>query len=396
MLRSFRVDRMNTGALHRPLLAAAALALAGSALAAEPLQVDMSAERWEANGNVTFLQQSGYPHGLLSVKGGGALLKDVTFDSGTIEYDIKEDADAQGFAGLWFRQRGTESAENFYLRTESDCPRSIECMQYAPVSHGNMQWDAYPEYQAAGPVHASGWNHVKLVISGRRMNAFVNGETTPSLVVGSLEGDAASGRIQLRGDATFANFAITPGATEGLSPEPATDPTAGDARFVRHWQLSPAATLARGKETSFAALPAPDAAWEPLDAERKGYVNISRQHGTARGEPDLIWLKTTLTSDRAQVKRVDLGWAREIWVFIDGRPVFADRNLYYPASGRKPPLGRLALQNGAFDLPLRAGANEVEIAISNDLTGHGHYGWGFEFRLVDVDGLTLPVARPAM
>jgi hypothetical protein len=228
------------------------------------------------------------------------------------------------------------------------------------------------------------------------MNVFINGESKPSLAVGSLAGAAAAGAIQLRGDAMFANVRIVPGAVEGLDPAPLKNPLQDDARYVRRWSLSPLARLPRGEETALAAMPGPSAAWESIEAEAKGYVNIARQHGTARGIPDLAWLKTTLVSEHAQVKHVSLGFAREIWIYVNGQRVFADRNLYYPASGRKPPLGRMALDNGGFDLPLRAGANEVVIAISNDLGAVRHWGWGFEFRLDDVDGVTLPAVKTMM
>lgn len=379
------------------LAATAAAAVMGAPPPAGDGTVPLNAGLWEAadaGSSVRFLREDG--RDAMLVKGGGALLKNTRFGDGTIEYDIKESPDNGGIPGIWFRQQGTESAENVYLRTDSDCPRSVECVQYAPVSHGNVQWDVYPEYQAGAPVRASGWNHVKLIVSGKRMNVSINGEAAPSLAVGSLAGDAAAGAIELRGDAMFANVRIVPGAVGGLDPAPAHNRLQDDVRFVRHWSLSPVSALPRGEEAALSAMPGPSAAWETIDAEAKGFVNIARQHGTARGVPDLAWLKTAIVSDRAQVKHVALGFAREVWVYVNGQRVYADRNLYYPASGRKPPLGRMALENGGFDLPLRAGANEVVVAVSNDLGAVRHWGWGIALRLDDVDGVTLPVVKTMM
>jgi hypothetical protein len=324
-------------------------------------------------------------------------LKDLTFSDGTIEYDIQHHADSKGVEGIWFRQQG-DGAESFYLRPDSDCPASVECIQYAPVSRGNEEWDVYPEFQAQAPVKSSGWNHVKLVISRKRMNVYINGELRPSLAVARLAGDAASGQVQLRGDATFANLDITPGAVEGLRPEALETAADTDRRYLRQWRVSPATTLARGAEVDYASRPGAGAAWEAITAESKGFVNIGRHHGTPRGVPDLVWLKTTLRSQRPQAKHVALGWARQIWVFVNGRQVYADRNGYYPASARKPPLGRMALENsgGGFDLPLAAGDNDIEIAISNDLGSTRHWGWGFEFRLDDLGGVTMPAPTSAM
>lgn len=385
-------------ALRRTL---AALALAAAPLsaisAAAPTQaIDMRAERWEANGEVTFATQEGFARGLMTVKGPGAILKDMLFTNGTIEYDINEDGDEQETSGIWFHQRDKATAEYVYLRPSPDCPGSVECIQYGPVVQDHVQWDVYPEYQASAPVHLQGWNHVKLVISGKRMNVFLNREATPSLQVGNLESDSPSGQIQLRGNATYANLLITPDAVEGLAPAPALDPTAADARYVRHWQLSPASTIAIDTEVVLAEMPSTLAPWERIVAERKGFVNLSRQHGTPRGAPDLIWLKTTITSARAQTKQVALGFARQVWIFANGAPVYVGKNYYYPASARTTPLARLTLDNGAFALPLKAGKNEVIMAISNDLHSRGHYGWGFAMRLDDVDGVTLlPATLPA-
>jgi len=356
--------------------------------------IQMTADHWEANGTVSFTSDPTHPYGVMTVRDGGAILKGINFANGTIEYDIDEFADNQGIDGIWFHQRGTESAENFYLRPESDCPKSIECLQYAPVSHGQVQWEVYPQFETGAPVHPTGWNHVKLVISGKRMNVFVNGQTQPALQVGELAGDANQGAIQLRGDARFANVRVLPDAVEGLAPTATPDPTSADARFVRHWQISPISTLARGATPAAGSMPLDTVAWEPLDAERGGFVNIARHHGTVRGEPDLAWLKTTIVSDRAQTKHVRLGWGHQVWIYVDGKLVFSDRNVYYPAAERKPPMGRVALENGSFDLPLQSGANEITIAISNDLGSKRHWGWGFEMRLDDVEGVKPMMPTP--
>src|SRR5438034_8517742 len=39
------------------------------------------------------------------------------------------------------------------------------------------------------------WNHIKMVVSGRRMNVFVNDATSPTLEVGRLEGRSEERRV---------------------------------------------------------------------------------------------------------------------------------------------------------------------------------------------------------
>jgi hypothetical protein len=115
-------------------------------------------------------------------------------------------------------------------------------------------------------------------------------------------------------------------------------------------------------------------------------VNVSRVYGLPLPRPSraVVWLKTTIHSDSAQQKHVELGWAREIVVYVNGQLVFADKNLYMPPEARKTPDGRLSLENGSLMLPLRAGDNEVAIAIVNNF-----YGWGLKMRMDDVKGLLL-------
>ncbi len=230
------------------------------------------------------------------------------------------------------------------------------------------------------------WNHLKFVISGQRMNIFINGVQTPTLEIGRLEGDTTEGGIILTGPGFFSNLTITPDAVEGLAPDPKPDSLGNDQHLVRDWQLSPFSTLAADGAPTIGDLPAPTAAWQPLTAERAGLMNISRVYGLPlpRTEKAVAWLKTTIHSDRVQTKKVDFGWVREAWLFVNRKPVYADKNLYQPPSARKDPDGRCALTNGSFLLPLEEGDNEVAIAVANNF-----YGWGILFRLEDVERVRL-------
>jgi len=253
------------------------------------------------------------------------------------------------------------------------------------------------------PIRPEGWNHIKMVVSGRRMNIFVNGATSPTLAVGRLEGDALGGAIKLHGPASFANLTVTPDEVDGLSPQPVTDPTDSDGRYIRNWSVSAPSVLPSemdpvfkeltGKDRNYGDLPVESPSWKKLVAERKGMVNLTREFGSTKTGSviDVAWLKTTIESDRDQKKHASIGWAREIWVYVNGKQVFAGRNLYDPPEGRKSPDGRLSLENGAFDLPLRKGLNEIAIALDDNFPDGGahHFGWGLEMRLDDLDGIKV-------
>jgi hypothetical protein len=356
------------------------------------LKIPMSADRWTTTaGTVNFVEYMGKPSIELKVgdykqhiQSGAATLKDLTFRDGTIEYDVASTSDMG--AGFIFRSADKDNFEMFYLRPRPKCEEAPDCVQYAPQTHGVLLWDMFPQYQGPAPLRQGGWNHVKLVISGRRMNIFINGATAPTLKIGRLEGDSEEGSLMLAGPGIFANLTVDPAAVEGLPGKPEKDATASDGRYVRHWQLSPYSKLATDQTPALADLPPSSAAWTPLEAERGGLVNVSRVYGVPVKQPEraVVWLKTTIHSDSAQQKQASLGWAREICVFVNGKLVFADKNLYQPPEARKVPDGRVSLQNGSFTLPFKAGNNELAVAVVNNF-----YGWGLEMRFDDLKGLRL-------
>jgi hypothetical protein len=358
--------------------------LASVAWCAEPITVSMSAEQWQTRENAEFLRQLGFYHGLMRLNSGDATLKDITFSDGTIEFDV--DTIGRGAPGVAFRQQDENNFELLYLRPDPACPAFHACVQYAPQTHGVLLWDLFPQYQTRAPLRENGWNHIKMVISGRRMNVFVNDAPSPTLEVGRLEGDATKGSLRLQGPATFANLIITPGAVEGLSSEPLPDPSEGDSGLVRNWRLSTASALPNGKDPGYSEIPSASQEWKMVSTERNGLVNISRQYGRPVPQPNraVAWLKTTITSDSKQSKKVNIGWTRDLWVFVNGKLVYADKNLFESEDARKIPDGRCSLDNGAFMLPLETGENEIAVALANNF-----FGWGMMMRLPDAEGVHL-------
>jgi len=349
--------------------------------ASAPIKVPMTAEHWQTESGA-FEKIQG-KDAIALHQGGYAIAKDVNLKDGTIEFDVQPMVMG---TGMIFRRADDKNFEMFYFRPNGKCAEAPDCLQYAPETHNILLWDVFPQYQVPAPIRDGEWNHVKLVISGKRMNMYINHSSTPTLKVGRLEGDASEGSVGLSGPGYFANFVVIPNATEGLSPEPEPDPTASDARFVRNWQLSAASELAEGKDPSYAEIPAASTEWKPITAELGGLIDITREYGLPLERPkrSMAWIKTTIDSDKAQTIHTSMGWVREIWVFVNGKQVYTDKNLFMPASGRKSPEGRLALTNGAFDLPLKAGSNEVAIAVASNF-----YGLGVVWRLDSVEGMKL-------
>lgn len=356
----------------------------------------MTPAQWQANGDVSF-QHDSKGQDLLVVNKGYAELKNSNFSNGTIEFDAK--FVGSRITGITFRQHD-DAADALYFRPSADCAVSEECIQYMPTAHHLFEWDLYGQYQTHAPINPAGWNHIKLVLSGARMNVFINGARSPTLAVGTLVGGFADGSIRLHGPASYAHLSIAPDVVDGLPAVAANDPARSDARFVRQWLASkpfvmPSRTDATLQENTgidpvYSSMPKATASWKPISLDPGGLVNLTRWYGDAQTGQAIagIWLKTTINADRAQIKHVDIGWTREVWIFVNGKLAFQSKNLYGIKGASKEPGGRLSLTNGSFDLPLQKGANHVFVAIDDNFGGgEQHWGWGLEMRLANTDGI---------
>ena len=370
--------------------------------AASLIKVPLTGEHWhpvqDANDpnrpDVQFIGHEGFPQGAIVIKSGSVALDDLSFRDGTIEFDMK--ATDQDIPGIQFRRHGEpghQDAEEFYLRSFPECRASNDCLQYAPVIHGFMLWNVYPQYQTHALI-LDGWNHFKLIVNGRRLNVYINGSLKPVLAVGNLESSSTEGLLQLRGPAVFANLTVTPDAVEGLDPQPTPDPTMADAGMVRAWQLGPQTPARFGQDPAFSEAPS-DTAWRPVTAGRFGLVNLNREYELVRQPPSLTWLRTTVVSTTAQDKLVQLGWLGHVWVFVNGKLITQGKNFYDPDYERRDPDGRLSVQNGSFHIPLQQGSNQITLVLNSavhDKPGTvNYYGWGAILRFEDPRG--SPLAR---
>ena len=358
------------------------------------ITVPMKADRWISNGNATFAADDHAPDGVLSISKGPVDVKDLTFRDGTIEFDMY--MPDHGILGMRLRTQNRDNAEALFFRPQKDCNTSPDCMQYMPLEHGAYEWDLFPEYQSSAPIRTLSWNHFRIVVIGTTMRVYVNRSSKPTLSVDHMEGGALSGGLTFGGPAKYANLVITPAKPLSSAARPAPERKDG---FLRHWKISTASVLASvhdpkldaptGVQPSYASMPPNGNAWKAITADTKGLVNFSHEVGSAKDGSviSLAWAKTTLVSDKAQSKTVQIGWVREIWIYVNGTLVFQDRNIDgMPAA--KAGDERISLENGTFLLPLKKGKNEIAIALDDNLPGNTqHYGWGMELKLGDPTGV---------
>jgi hypothetical protein len=374
--------------LIRPCIVFVVLVLGGrdawaqAGVAGRALSIPLSADRWEfAPQKVEFLQHRSQPSMKILPGGPPVVLKGLDFGDGTIEFDV-ELLD-QTFVNFYFRWKSAAENETFYFRVmRAGNPAAPDAVQYAPHLSGVNLWDLLGHFQTNARLHKDAWNHVKLVVSGAQMRAYVNSERVPTLTVPRLEGDVTRGALAFGGEAIVANLVVTANAVDGLSAQAGGDPTDNDPRYLRQWQVTTPAVIPPGIDFSYDLLPKPDSTWTAIEAERRGLVNLSRRFGKAEGRR-ITWLKTTIHSAAAQTRKLALGFSDEVWVLIGGKLLYVDKNWYmHPI--RKEPEGRCSIENAAINLPLAAGSNELVIGVANDF-----HGWGLVARLDSMEGILL-------
>ncbi|ANH79635.1 hypothetical protein A8C56_00390 [Niabella ginsenosidivorans] len=341
-------------------------------------------EQWEVEpGKVEFTGSGDQSVMKITNAGTVARLKNIEFANGIIEYDVQ--LQEPGFASIYFRMQDMLETECFYLRGgRAGNPVAMDAIQYAPFLKGVNLWDLLPQYQAAAELYPDRPNHIKLVISGKKMLAYVNSSQWPALQIPLLEGNTIKGAIAFDGKVIISHLTIKPNETEGLSPEAGMDITNNDPRYLRSWKVSAPFEFPVGQELYSKLLPDSTVQWQPIHAERAGLVNLTRLLGGGNYlKRQAVWLKVVLQVKKEQTKKMDFGFSDEVWVYLNGKTIYTDKNLY-PEAMRKVPDGRISVENAQFELPLKTGDNELLIGVANNF-----YGWGIIARLGSMDGVVI-------
>lgn len=366
---------------------AGAMAQKKTAMAASVVTLKPEAWRFQA-GTVQFDDSAGAARMKIVDGRGFVVLKDMDFGDGTIEFDdVPTDPN---FALFCFRLQDSAEMECFYFRTTWAVghPYAMEAVQYTPIVKGVMYWDALPHYQTFSDFSVTRYNHVKIILSGKRMRVWVNHLDRPTLDVERLEGSTSRGTLAFQGRAIITNLVVKPGQVEGL-PAGGIDPTDFDSRYLRHWQMTEPDTagedVRRANRLGIRGIPGEHAAWRPIDAERRGFVNLSRVFGRTVpfGVPRMMWLKTTIHSDAARTVQLRLGFLDDVSVFVNDRMLYVDKN-YFGLPVAKVPAGRLSLENATIAVPLKAGDNVLLMGVGNNF-----YTWGIVARLDDLEGVSI-------
>lgn len=358
----------------------------------QPFSAPPDTNHWELEGRATVAEYQARP--CLRLDGGAASLKpEFVFRDGVIDVDVATPA-VRGFFGIQFRIDAAHgNGEWVYLRQhKSGLP---DAMQYTPIFSGGLNWQIFsgPGFTGAVDIPRNAWFHLRLELAGAEAKLYVDDMNKPALVMGDLKTGVREGPIALAvltGETYFANFQIrkTPDAAweRHLPPTP--------AGTITRWQLSRSLdALARNLERPPAASESDSLGWQNVETEPPGFLVVTRYRPSPqvrvsfandfsrRLEPQpgmrLVYAKTRIDSERAQVKKLMIGYSDDVSVFLNGAILYRGRSAQY---FRDPGfLGIMDPENDAVYLPLRKGGNELVLAVS-DLGG----GWGFFCRLADM------------
>ncbi|MBU8921628.1 MAG: DUF1080 domain-containing protein [Bacteroidales bacterium] len=301
---------------------------------------------------------------------GFALLKDVEFGDGVLEVDMAV-TEARSYAGFVFRISGRGNYEHFYVRAHREGLYGDD-LQYAPVTNGISSWQLYSGagFSAAWDPPDNEWFNVRLEVKGSQARVFINGEEVPRLEIDHLQHGVSQGRVgvqgQMNGSAYFSNFRFTPGDDLVFDePEP-MDPTPG---LVRDWKISQVfRVLDLNIDTKFDEKEL-GIAWSNISTDETGLVDVAKKYSRTGREPDVIFARTTIRSDRKERREYKFGYSDYIAVFLNGDLLFNGLSGYRQ---RDPSfVGIVGLFDGVY-LPLKKGKNDLVVMIAESFGG-----WGF-------------------
>jgi hypothetical protein len=368
----------------------ALLAFAGG-VHAQTLAVAPDSPRWDLQGRAKVTEYRG--RRCISLDGGEASLKDFEMRDGVIDMEVATPA-ARGFFGPLFRVADEgRTGEWIYLRQHKS--GQPDAMQYTPVLNTGLNWQIYngPGFTGALDIPIGAWFHMRLEVAGAQAKLFVKDMDKPVLVMDDLKSGVQKGGIafaSLTGETCLADFQVR---TTPDAPWQRRWPAMPAGTLVR-WQISPSLdALQRDLERPLAVAEAAALKWDSVEAEPPGFVVLYRYRDaphprvsfagdfSKRLDPQpgmrMLYARTQVESDRDQVRKLYLGYSDDVTVFLNGQPLWRGRS----AQNFRDPafLGIMNPENDAVYLPLKKGANELVLAVS-ELGG----GWGFIARLVDV------------
>lgn len=298
---------------------------------------------------------------------GNARLKNSSFKNGVIEYDISFEQ-VRSFVGVHFHIQDELNYEEYYLRAHQS--GNPDAMQYTPVINGSAAWQLYSGKGYGSPVaHRFGeWMHVKLIVSGEKMDVFIDDMEKPILHVRELKLGSTIGSL---GFGTFLGAAYYANLTyqEIKKPELVTEEKTSvenKSGTILDWKVSKAFSETKLNDiTSLTALQVSIA--KELKVDSEGILNLSHISKVSDAT-NTVLAKFNIDSEKEQLKRVDFGYSDKVIVFVNGKPVYFGNNSYRTRDYRY--LGSIGYFDSVY-LDLKKGKNEIVFAVTERMGGWG-------------------------
>ena len=350
--------------------------------------VDFDSPRWRISDDYARKEEH-LSRKSLFLKTGFASLEDVDFQDGTVEVDLAMTS-RTSFVGIVFRAASADEFEIVYFRPfKSGQPDAV---QYTPAFNGSMPWQLYngTGYTAAVEIRHDEWVHTRIDVHGRTLSVYFGNSEKPALVNNDLKHGCSHGAIGLWGIANgghFSNFKYQVANTDGSSTAP---PIVAGKGVITEWKISEAFGVdQRDPEQLPSTSELESLKWQAVSVETPGMVVIDRyrkgpDHVQDFSDPNFkigrrvgrkfVFARTTIYSERDQIKRMSIGYSDDVSVFLNGRPVFNGRSAYkYRDPGF---LGIMSLENDSVYLTLKKGRNDLVLTVAEYFGG-----WGFICRI---------------
>jgi hypothetical protein len=317
----------------------------------------------------------------LFLKNNKAFLTDASFENGIIEYDV---AFPQGraFIGVYFRMQDDANYEEFYIRSHQS--GNPDANQYSPVFGGLAAWQLYYGEGYGVPMSYSfnTWIHVKLVISGKYMDVYLNDMERPVLFA-ELKRPVQKGYLGLGnflGENHYANFSHTSMDKVQLkgAPKPAQP---ADAGTVTRWQVSGGVSeKSLTGITSLKSFEKSDLKWKTAETETTGTLNLASVAAWSQ-ENNTVFARVMVDSEKEQLKKFVFGFSDRARVYLNDDLLFSGEDNYGSRDYRF--LGTIGYFDAVY-LHLKKGRNEIKIAVSENVGG-----WGVKGKFEDAAGVSF-------
>ncbi len=349
-------------------LFAAVLALGAGIAAAEENAVGFDSPRW-VKVNAEVVDHLGRKSLV-----GNAYLPDANFENGVIEVDVAVTGE-RSYPGIAFRAFTQKDYEQVYIRPHRG-GLYPDAVQYAPKVNGIASWQLCNGRgsTAIATFAESQWMHFRLEVRGTQARLFIDDMTTPVLAVDRLRNGVKRGGIgvegPLDGTAFFSDFRYESRDDLVFDPPAEIDTPPGT---ITEWDLSPARKLSEIDTEEYpGSAELTKIAWQRVQGEPDGIVNVARCAARVGREPDCVIARTTIRSDEKKTRKYAIGYSDVVSVFLNGRILFEGQSAYQQ---RDPSfLGIVGLWDALY-LPLEKGDNELLLVVTEAFGG-----WGFVCR----------------